>query len=90
MNEKVPEISAWEVYSAGVSNDAEMHVSLEDIEWADYIFVMEKSHRKKLSSKFGSAIKNQSIISLDIPDNYEHMDKELIKILKEKVPGLVH
>lgn len=83
-------VEGWEVYSAGVSNDAEVHVSLEDIEWADYIFVMEKAHKKKLSSKFGSAINSQSVISLDIPDNYEYMDNELIKILKEKVLGLVH
>jgi predicted protein tyrosine phosphatase len=84
------DIEGWEVYSAGISNDAEVHVSLEDIEWADYIFVMEKSHKKKLSSKFGLKINKQSVISLDIPDNYEYMDKELIKILKEKVPCLVH
>ena len=31
----------------------------------------------------------QIIISLGIPDNYEFMDPELIKILKEKVPKLV-
>lgn len=84
------DVEGWEVYSAGISNDAEVHVSLEDIEWADYIFVMEKVHKKKLSSKFGAAINSQSVISLDIPDNYEYMDKELIQILKEKVPGLVH
>jgi predicted protein tyrosine phosphatase len=83
-------VEGWEVYSAGISNDAEVHVSLEDIEWADYIFVMEKAHKTKLSSKFGSAINSQSVISLDIPDNYEYMDNELIKILKEKVLGLVH
>ncbi len=80
----------WDVYSAGISNDAEVRVSLEDIEWADYIFVMEKSHKKKLSNLFGHAINDQSVISLDIPDNYEYMDKELVKILKEKVPGLIH
>lgn len=83
------DVEGWEVYSAGVSSDAEVRVSLEDIEWADYIFVMEKSHKKKLIRKFGSAINNQPVISLDIPDDYEYMDKELIKILKEKVPALV-
>lgn len=83
------DVEGWEVYSAGISNDAEVNVSLEDIEWADYIFVMEKTHKKKLSNKFGAAIKNQSVISLDIPDIYEYMDKELIKILNEKVPSLV-
>ncbi len=35
------EVDGWDVYSAGISNDAEVHVALEDIEWADYIFVME-------------------------------------------------
>lgn len=83
------DVEGWEVYSAGISNDAEVHVSLEDIEWADYIFVMEKAHKKKLSNIFGAAISTQSVISLDIPDNYEYMNKELIRILKEKVPGLV-
>ncbi|MDX6850257.1 hypothetical protein SCD92_12860 [Gilvimarinus sp. SDUM040013] len=62
-----------------------MHVGREDIEWADFIFVMEKSHKKKLAHKFGSAIKARSVVSLDIPDNYEYMDSELIAILKRKV-----
>ena len=83
------DMEGWEVYSAGISNDAEVRVSLEDIQWADYIFVMEKSHKKKLSNKFGGAINKQTVISLDIPDNYEYMDVELIKILNNKVPNLV-
>lgn len=83
------DVENWKVYSAGVSNDAEVHVSLEDIEWADYIFVMEKAHKKKLANKFGQAIKNQIVISLDIPDDYEYMDEKLIEILRSKVPTLV-
>ena len=83
-------IDDWEVYSAGISNDAEVHVSVEDIEWADFIFVMEKAHRKKLNSKFGSVIKNKKVISLDVPDDYEYMDEKLIEILQSKVPRLVH
>ena len=83
-------VDGWEVYSAGISNDAEVHVSAEDIEWADFIFVMEKTHKKKLSSKFGRVIKDQKVISLDIPDDYEYMDEKLIEILQSKVPGLVH
>ncbi len=83
-------VEGWEVYSAGISNDAEVHVSVEDIEWADIIFVMEKAHKKKLSSKFGRVIKDQKVISLDIPDDYEYMDEKLIEILQSKVPGLVH
>ncbi len=82
-------VAGWEVYSAGVSNDAEVHVSLEDIEWADHIFVMEKAHKKKLSNKFGRAIKDKKVISLDIPDDYEYMDEKLVDIFKSKVPSLI-
>lgn len=84
------DVEGWEVYSAGISNDAEVHVSTEDLEWADYIFVMEKTHKKKLKNKFAQSIKDQKVISLDIPDNYQYMDEKLIEILRSKVPGLVH
>jgi predicted protein tyrosine phosphatase len=83
-------IKGWKVYSAGISNDAEVHVSYEDVEWADYFFVMENAHKKKLRNKFSNALKDQSVISLGIPDDYEYMDKELIKILKAKVPKFVY
>ena len=66
-----------------------MFVSTEDIEWARYIFVMEQSHKKKLLQKFKPSIKNQSIICLGIPDNYEYMDKDLIRILENKVPQFI-
>jgi len=66
-----------------------VHVSVEDFEWADYIFVMERVHNKKLSSKFGRVIKDQKVISLDIPDDYEYMDGKLVDILRDKVPGFV-
>ncbi|MEO2281416.1 low molecular weight protein tyrosine phosphatase family protein [Pseudoalteromonas pernae] len=82
-------VEEWEVYSAGISNDAQVHVSLEDIEWADYIFVMEKVHKKKLANKFGSAIHQKKVISLGIPDDFEYMDETLINILNDKVPNLV-
>lgn len=80
------DVEGWEVYSAGISNDAEVHVSLEDIEWADYIFVMENIHKKKLIQKFGKYINIQSIISLGIPDDFKYMDEALIEILRSKVP----
>ncbi|MBT1064403.1 phosphotyrosine protein phosphatase [Bowmanella sp. Y26] len=82
-------VEGWEVSSAGINNDAEVMVSTEDLEWADYIFVMEKMHKKKLSSKFGQVIKNKKIVSLDIPDNYEYMDDRLVAILQAKIPSLV-
>lgn len=55
------------------------------IEWADVVLVMEKSHRNKLTAKFKSAFKTKRLIVLDIPDEYEYMDPELLRILKARV-----
>jgi len=79
----------WDVRSAGLNTGAEVYISTEDVEWAEYIFVMEQTHKKKLKQKFRELIKEQSIICLGIPDDYEFMDKDLIAILKNKVPQFV-
>ncbi|PWQ94485.1 low molecular weight protein tyrosine phosphatase family protein [Leucothrix arctica] len=79
----------WDVRSAGLNAGANVCISIEDVEWADYIFVMEQTHKKKLQKKFREQIKNQSIICLSIPDNYDYMEEELIRILKAKVPQFV-
>ena len=50
---------------------------------------MEKTHRSKLNERFKSALKTKKLVVLDIPDKYEHMDPELVRILKEKVPRYV-
>lgn len=79
--------SELECASAGLNNDAENPVTPELLEWAEIIFVMEKAHRNKLSSKFKKHIGKARVICLDIPDDYEYMDPTLIKILiKSKVP----
>lgn len=72
--------------SAGLNNDAVSPVTPELLEWADIIFVMEKAHRNRLSNKFRAFIKSIGIICLDIPDEFEYMDPELVKILRERVP----
>jgi len=44
--------STWqgiETDSAGISNGAAVLLSVEQVEWADIIFVMEKTHRNKLN-----------------------------------------
>ncbi|MBD2579876.1 low molecular weight protein tyrosine phosphatase family protein [Oscillatoria sp. FACHB-1406] len=79
------EYEGLEVDSAGLDRDAENILDSEAVQWADIIFVMEKSHRKKLSAKFGAWLKNKRVICLDIPDNYEYMDPALVELLKKKV-----
>lgn len=69
----------------GTNADAETAVSGDLIEWADIILVMEKAHRNKVSKKFKHLLSGKKLVCLDIPDNYDCMDPELIKLLKIRV-----
>jgi predicted protein tyrosine phosphatase len=53
---------------------------------ADIIFVMEKAHRNKLTKRFKSHLKSARVICLDIPDDYDFMDPDLVRILEARVP----
>lgn len=81
--------STWpdvETDSAGLNSDAEQQLSTEQLVWADIIFVMEKAHRNKLSKKFQKYLKGKRVICLDIPDEYDFMDPDLVRLLKARVP----
>jgi len=69
----------------GTNSDAETTVSGDLIEWANIVFVMEKSHRNKVSKKFKDQLRSKKLVCLDIPDNYERMDPVLVRILTTKV-----
>ena len=71
--------------SAGLNNHAEAPVGGELLEWADLIFVMERTHRNKLSRRFQQYLRGAKIITLDIPDDYAFMDPALVRLLKIKV-----
>jgi predicted protein tyrosine phosphatase len=73
-----------EVASAGLNRGADVELSPELIEWADLIFVMEKTHRSRLSSKFRAFLKGKRIICLDIPDDYGYMEPALVTLLERK------
>jgi predicted protein tyrosine phosphatase len=83
-----------ECMSAGTNHDADNPLTAELVEWAEIIFVMEKTHRDKLTSRFRKYLRNQRIICLDIPDDYDYMDPGLVKLLRAKVspflPPAVH
>ena len=73
-----------ETDSAGLNNDAEVPLSVEQIEWADLIIVMEKAHRTRLNRKFKSALAGKRIAVLNIPNDYAYMDPSLIALLKTR------
>ena len=74
-----------EVASAGTDHDAETPLSTDLGECADIIVVMEKAHRNKLQRRFRAALKHARLICLDIPDDYEFMQPELVRLLEAKL-----
>lgn len=77
--------AGFEAASAGLNNGADEPLSVELIEWADIIFVMEKIHRRKLSNKFQTHLKDKRVICLGIADDYEYMQPKLVELLEQKV-----
>ncbi len=75
-----------ETSSARLNHDAENPVAPELLIWTDTILVMQRAHRSKRSNKFKPYLKDKRIICLDIPDDFDFMDPDLIKLLKAKVP----
>jgi predicted protein tyrosine phosphatase len=78
-----------ECLSAGTNNDAENPLTAELVEWSDIIFVMEKTHHNKLTAKFRRQLANKRVVCLEIPDEYEYMDPELVRLLRLKVSRLL-
>ena len=79
--------AAWpgvETDSAGLGADADVLLTPEQIRWADIVFVMEKTHRTRLSAKFRACLNGKKVICLDIPDNYAFMQPELVALLEQK------
>lgn len=74
-----------EVDSAGTNHDAENPLTVELVAWADVVFVIEKAHRSKLQRRFRAALGGKRVICLDIPEEYEFMQPELVRLLEMKV-----
>ena len=72
-----------ETRSAGTAKDAEIRVGLDDLEWANIVFVMEQRHVKQLRNLFPKF--ESRVICLGIPDHYQYMQPELIAILEQKI-----
>jgi predicted protein tyrosine phosphatase len=73
-----------ETDSAGLGADAEVPLSPEQLRWADIVFVMEKTHRARLSAKFRACLNGKKVVCLDIPDDYAFMQPELVALLEQK------
>jgi predicted protein tyrosine phosphatase len=77
--------AGYQVKSAGTDAGARIRVTGGHIGWADKIFVMEKNHLNILRRKFREELTGKHLVCLHIPDDFEYMDPDLIKILKKKL-----
>jgi predicted protein tyrosine phosphatase len=75
----------WETDSAGLSADADVPLSAEQVEWATHIAVMEKRQLTRLRKAFPKLVSGRKLVSLDIPDTYAFMQPELIELLKQRI-----
>lgn len=74
-----------ETASAGLAPDADERLTLDHLDWADLIFVMEPVHRRRLQTRFRRHLKTARVICLNIPDTYALMQPELVALLKARV-----
>ena len=74
-----------ECTSAGVNRGAENVLTAELVEWADLIFVMERSHQTKLTRQFSAHLRGKRVVCLNIPDRYPFMDPALVQLSQAKV-----
>lgn len=73
-----------EVDSAGLNHDAVVPLSPEQLAWADLILVMESNQRNRLTRHHSASLRGKRVAVLNIPDDYDYMDPELIRILRAK------
>jgi predicted protein tyrosine phosphatase len=74
---------------AGLSNDADEKLSIEQVEWADIIFVMEPRQHKRLVALFATQLRGKRIVTLNIPDHFGFMDPKLISRLTPRLKTIL-
>ena len=70
--------ASWEgieVASAGTDNDAVTPLSGDLIEWADVIFVMERTHQAKMTRKFNDLLRGKKIAH---SAHRDHPDRRIV------------
>ncbi len=71
--------------SAGTSDKARVKITPGLINWADYIFVMEKRHAAIIQRNYPDLLVDTRLVILHITDDYQYMDPELIDILQSRL-----
>lgn len=81
--EKIYEhMQEYDVRSAGTDKGARIRITAGHIGWADWIFVMEKRHLRLIQDKYMDELQAKRIVCLNVPDEYDFMDRELVLLLQ--------
>jgi predicted protein tyrosine phosphatase len=67
--------------SAGLAADADHVLELEQLAWADLIFVMEPAHQHRLTRDYSRHLRGKRVNCLGIPDDFQFMQPELVALL---------
>lgn len=70
----------YETRSVGLQGDTE--ISLEDLQWADLVFVMHEEQLDALVAKFPN-YKDKRRYNLDVPDVFNKNEPHLVALLKD-------
>ena len=74
----------FSIRSAGLSQKSNIKLTEKDLMWADIIFVMETGQKGRISGVYRH-LDLPPIEVLDIPDEFDYLDKELILLLTDRI-----
>lgn len=77
------------VRSAGVGETSRRRLSVEDLEWADLVLVMEQKYKTRIQQSYGRVMNLPPVKALGIADEYAFMDAELIEIISEAIESMI-
>ncbi len=83
------QIQGFEVRSAGTQSGARIVVTSGHLGWADFVFVMEKAHLRKLQERFPEELEGKQVVTLHVPDEYVFDQPELRDELWSRVAEVV-
>ncbi len=78
------------VRSAGTSPRSRRVLSINDLRWADVIFVMEQKHKDRIRASFPRVVAHKTLEVLDIPDEYQYMDSELVALFESLLESFLN
>jgi predicted protein tyrosine phosphatase len=77
------------VRSAGIDDGATVELDRDLLRWAELIVVMERRHEHRIRRRFRDAARGCPIVCLHIPDEYDFMDPELVRLLRLRAGGQI-